>query len=371
MTPPPPVLRLVDLTRLHAPIRAELDAAMAAVLDRGDFILGGAVQAFEREFAAYCGAPRAVGVDTGTSALELILRALGIGPGDEVLVPAFTFVATASAVDMVGARPVFVDVDPQTGLLNQEAALRAAGPRTRAVIPVHLWGRPAPIESLIESARGKFHVIEDACQAHGARVGARRAGSLGIAAAFSFYPAKNLGGFGDGGMVVTGDEAVAAKVAMLRNYGEARKYEHMFLAFNRRLDTLQAAVLSVKLRHLDRWNGERRAAAAAYRAALAGTSVTIPPEPAGGEAVHHVFVIRSPRRDALAAFLRERGIETGVHYPFALPLLPAFSTHGHAPGAFPAAEALAREVLSLPLFPGILPEEIVRVGDAIREFDQQ
>jgi len=362
------VLKLVDLGRHHDPIRKELDAAIAAVVDRGDFILGQAVRDFETAFAAYCGAARAVGVDTGTSALELILRALGIGPGDEVIVPALTFVATASAVEMVGARPVFVDVDPATGLMDQEAALHRAGPKTRAIIPVHLWGQPARVDSLAESARGRFHVIEDACQAHGAKVGGRRVGSFGIAAAFSFYPAKNLGAFGDGGAVVTSDEGLAAKVAMLRNYGEARKYEHMYLAYNRRLDTLQAAVLSVKLRHLDRWNAERRTAAQRYREALAGTTVALPSEPIAGESVYHQFVVRTPRRDALAAHLKEQGIETGVHYPFPLHLLPIFKGMGLSTGSFPAAESLAREVLSLPLFPGMTLDEITRVADAIRSF---
>jgi dTDP-4-amino-4,6-dideoxygalactose transaminase len=337
-------------------------------VDRGDFILGQAVRDFEAAFAGYCGAPRAVGVDNGTSALELILRALGIGPGDEVIVPALTFVATASAVEMVGARPVFVDVDPDTGLMDQEAALHRAGSKTKAIIPVHLWGQPARVDSLAESARGKLHVIEDACQAHGARVGARRVGSIGIASAFSFYPAKNLGAFGDGGAVVTNDEGIATKVAMLRNYGEARKYEHMYLAYNRRLDTIQAAVLSVKLHHLDRWNAERRDAAQRYREALAGTTVRVLPEPASGEPVYHQFVVRSDRRDALAAHLKERGIETGVHYPFPLHLLPIFKSMGLAAGAFPAAEALAREVLSLPMFPGLTESEIDRVATSIKAF---
>lgn len=364
----PAVLKLVDLGRQHAPIRAELDAAMARVVDRGDFILGEAVREFEQAFAGYCGASRTVGVDSGTSALELILRALGIGPGDEVLVPVFTFVATASAVEMCGARPVFVDVDPVTGLLDQEAALKAAGPKTKAIIPVHLWGQPARVDSLVESARGRFHVIEDACQAHGARIGSRRVGSFGIAAAFSFYPAKNLGGFGDGGAVVTSDEGIASRVAMLHNYGEARKYEHMYLAYNKRLDTLQAAVLAVKLKQLDRWNGERRTAAQRYREALAGTSVQVPVDAASVESVYHLFVVRTVRRDALAAHLKAYGIETGVHYPFPLHLLPLFKAHGHAAGAFPAAEALARESLSLPLFPGITTEEIARVAEAVRTF---
>jgi dTDP-4-amino-4,6-dideoxygalactose transaminase len=281
-----------------------------------------------------------------------------------------TFVATASSVLMVGATPVLVDVDPATYAMDISQALAKVTPRTKAVIPVHLYGYPAPILPLIEAGKGRFHVIEDCCQAHGARLGGRRVGSIGTAGAFSFYPAKNIGCFGDGGMAVTRDEAVAAKIAMLRNYGEAKKYEHLYLAYNRRLDTVQAAVLRVKLPLLDRWNGQRRAAARAYRQALVGTPLRLPPDsPAGDEHVWYMFVVRSGKRDALMAHLKARNIETGIHYPFPLHLLPVFQPLGHRAGDFPVSEALAREALSLPIFPGITDAEIARVAGAIRAFD--
>ena len=366
-----PLLRLVDMGRIHAPIRVAMDAAMRAVIDRGSFILGPEVREFEADFAAYCGARKAVGLDNGTSALELSLRALGIGPGDEVIVPAMTFVATASSVLMVGAKPVLVDVDPATYGLDINRALAAVTPRTKAIIPVHLYGFPVPIGPLVEAGKGRFHVVEDCCQAHGARLGGNRVGSLGAASAFSFYPAKNIGCFGDGGMAVTNDEQVAAKIAMLRNYGEARKYEHLYLAYNRRLDTVQAAVLKVKLPHLDRWNAERRAAARTYRQGLAGTSLVMPPDaPPADEHVYYMFVVRSARRDALAAALKSANIETGIHYPYPLHLLPVFEDLGLRAGAFPVAEGLAREALSLPMFPGISEADISRVVSAVRAFDQ-
>ena len=361
-------LKLADLSRQHVPLMDLLQRAMRSVIERGAFVLGDEVSSFEREFAAYCGCARSVGVDNGTSALELILRALGVGQGDEVIVPAMTFVSTASAVRMTGARPVIVDVDPATWTMDCGQTLARVTPATRAVCPVHLYGFPAPIAPILQASGGKFAVIEDCCQAHGAHVGGRRVGSLGTAGAFSFYPSKNLGCFGDGGMVVTGDTGLADRVAMLRNYGQQKKYEHLFMAYNRRLDAIQAAVLRVKLPHLDAWNCERRNAAALYRAALAGSGIVLPPEPADGGHVYYMFVIRSQRRDALAAHLASRGIETGIHYPRPLHLLPVFNDLGHVPGAFPVAEALAREVLSLPMFPGITESEIDRVAAAVREF---
>jgi len=366
-----PLIRLVDMGRIHAPIRAEMDAAMKAVIDRGSFILGPEVRDFEAEFAAYCGVARGVGLDNGTSALELILRSLGVGPGDEVIVPAMTFVATASAVLMAGAKPVLVDVDAATYTMDVAQALAKTTPRTKAVIPVHLYGYPAPIVPLVGAGKGRFHVIEDCCQGHGARLGGRRVGSIGVAGAFSFYPAKNIGCFGDGGMAVTNDDGCAAKIAMLRNYGEAKKYEHLYLAYNRRLDTVHAAVLRVKLPHLDRWNDLRRAAAKAYRRALAGTSLGLPPDaPAGDEHVYYMFVVRSSRRDALAAHLKARNIETGIHYPYPLHLLPVFKDLGHRAGDFPVAEAVGREALSLPIFPGITDGEIGRVAEAVAAFER-
>lgn len=369
MTDAPP-LRLSDLGRLHAPLRHEMDAAVKSVIDRGAFILGQEVRDFEADFARYCGVARAVGTDNGTSALELIFRALGIGAGDEVVVPAMTFVATASAVSMVGATPVLVDIDPKTNCIDMTAALAAVTPRTRAVVPVHLYGYPAPLGPLLSGAHGKFQVVEDCCQAHGAKVGSRRVGSLGVAAAFSFYPAKNLGCFGDGGAVVTDDPGIADRVAQLRNYGERKKYEHMFLAYNRRLDTVQAAVLKVKLPRLDDWNADRRRVAAAYRTALAGTRLVLPPEPAEGEHVQYMFAVRTKEREALQAHFKAGNIETGIHYPYPLHLLPVFADLGHRAAAFPHAEALARETLSLPMFPGMTADEVGRVAAAVKAFER-
>ncbi len=344
---------------------------MKAVIDRGAFILGQEVRDFEVEYAQYCGVARAVGLDNGTSALELILRALGVGPGDEVIVPAMTFVATASAVSMVGAKPVLVDIDPKTDCMDMHAALAAVNDRTRAVIPVHLYGFPAPIGPLLSAAHGKFQVIEDCCQAHGAKVGSRRVGSMGVAGAFSFYPAKNLGCFGDGGMAITDEPGVADRIVMLRNYGERKKYEHMELAYNRRLDTVQAAVLKVKLPRLDDWNTDRRRVAAAYRIALAGTGLVLPPDAAAGdEHVHYMYAVRTKRREGLQAHLKAANIETGIHYPYPLHLLPVFEDLGYREGSFPASEALARETLSLPMFPGMTDGEVGRVATAIKAFGQ-
>lgn len=363
-------MKLVELNRQHLPLLGAIEQAMRAVIARSAFILGPEVREFEQEFARYCGAARAVGVDNGTSALELILRALGVGPGDEVIVPAMSFVATATSVEMVGAKPVLVDVDPKTYTISIEHALQRVTSATRVVTPVHLHGFPAPIEPLLERAQGKFQVVEDCCQAHGARVGIRRVGSLGQASSFSFYPSKNLGCFGDGGMVVTGDVNLADRVAQLRNYGEGRKHEHLHLAYNRRLDTLQAAVLKTKLPHLDEWNAQRRQAARLYREALRHTNLMLPPEPAAGEHAYYTFVVRSPRRDKLAAHLKAGGIETGIHYPYALNQLAVLSHLGYPPGSFPVAEQLAREVLSLPMFPGITTSEIDRVASTVREFEK-
>jgi dTDP-4-amino-4,6-dideoxygalactose transaminase len=363
-------IRLADLSRQHVPIMAEMEAAIKRVVERGDFILGADVAGFEREFAAYLGVARVVGVDNGTSALELILRALKVGPGDEVIVPAMTFVATASSVLMTGARPVFVDVDPVTGAICVDKVIEKIGVKKKYVIPVHLYGYPAPIAPLIKAGE-YLTVIEDCCQAHGARLGNNRVGSLGTASAFSFYPAKNLGCLGDGGAVATNDSALAEKICKLRNYGQARKYEHVELAYNRRLDTIQAAVLRIKLKRLDEWNAERRKAAGLYHRALAKTRLVLPPEPQGGQHVYYMYVVRSQKRDALVARLDSRGIETGIHYPHPLHLQPVFADLGYKEGDFPGAEMLAREALSLPMYPGITEGEIGRVAEAVADFERK
>lgn len=363
-------LRLVDLSRSHAPLRAAIDEAIASVVDRTAFILGEEVRRFEAAFAEAVGVGHAIGLDNGTSALELILRGLGIGPGDEVIVPAMTFVATASAVTMTGAKPVFADVSAAEWTLDPEQVKAKRTSRTKAVLPVHFHGLPARMDDLAKAAGAGVVVLEDACQAHGARIGDRVVGSIGRAAAFSFYPSKNLGGFGDGGMVTTSDGDLAETIRQLRNYGERKKYEHIRLAYNRRLDTLQAAVLLVKLPHLETWNDHRRKAAGWYHAALQGTSAVLPPDPAGVTHSRYLYGIRHPKRDALMAALKSAGIDSGIHYPYPLHLLPVFAPLGHKAGDFPVAEALGRELLSLPLFPGITEAEVGLVAEAIKTFDR-
>jgi dTDP-4-amino-4,6-dideoxygalactose transaminase len=360
----------MDLDRIHRPLMARFQEAMARVVTQGDFILGRDLEEFERGFASFCETPHAVGVGSGTDALHLALRAVGIGPGDEVITVPNTFVATPFAVSYTGAVPVFADVDPDTGLMDPDTVAAAVTPRTKAVIPVHLFGYPAPMGGILDLAASRdLLVIEDACQAHGARLGGRRAGTFGLAGCFSFYPAKNLGAFGDGGMVVTADDGLAARLRSLRNYASPRKYEHDELGFNCRLDTLQAAVLSVKLAELERWNRERREAADQYRRELAGSNVVLFPRREGEEEVYHLFVVRVGDRDRIRAFLGERGVGTGIHYPVPLHLTPAYRCLGHGPGSFPVAERLAGEILSLPIFPGITPVEVSRVVECLLDAD--
>jgi dTDP-4-amino-4,6-dideoxygalactose transaminase len=356
----------VDLRAHHAPLRAEIDAAMAAVVDRGDFILGESVRLFEEEFARYCGARYAVGVASGTSALEMLLRAHGIGPGHDVIVPASTFYATAYAVAAVGAKPVLADCELETANLDPIATEAAITPQTRAILAVHLYGRPAAMNELAEIARRRgLLLLEDACQAHGAWLGERRTGALGDGAAFSFYPGKNLGAFGDGGMVVTDDEQVAQHVRLLRDFGQSAKYQHAILGTNARLDTLQAAVLRVKLPRLDGWNGQREAAADRYRALLADLPVALPPAaPARGH-VYHLYTLRHVERDRLREELTSAAIDTGLHYPAPIHLLEAFAYLGYEAGDFPQAERVSREVLSLPMFPEISEAQQQRVADAL------
>lgn len=359
----------VDLGAQYAAIGREVDAAMGAVLQRGDFILGRDLEQFEEEFAAYCEAPFAVGVDSGMSALTLILRGYDIGPGDEVITSANTFIATALTISMVGARPVLVDIDPETLTLDLEHLERAITPRTRAIMPVHLYGHPEDMDPINElAARHGLIVIEDACQAHGARYKGKRTGSLGHAAAYSFYPAKNLGAYGDGGMVVTADPDLVQRLQLLRNYGQSEKYHHQVQGFNHRLDTLQAAALRVKLRYLDDWNAARRRHAARFSRLLSGSGVVLPPVMPGVEPVWHLYIIRTRERDGLRAYLGERGIATGIHYPIPIHLQPAYVELGYRAGDFPVSEATAEEMLSLPMYAELQDEQIDYVADAVRAF---
>ncbi len=369
MSAEPVSVPFVDLTAQRLPIAHELEEALARVMRSNSYILGEEVELFEQEFAAFCGASYAVGVDSGTSALELILRAYGIGPGDEVITAANTFVATTFAISYTGARPVLVDIDPCTYTVDIVQVQEAITPRTRAIMPVHLYGQPADMDPILALARQhNLIVIEDACQAHGARYKGRRVGSLGHAAAFSFYPAKNLGAFGDGGMVVTNDPDIAETIRKLRNYGQSAKYHHELLGYNRRLDTLQAAVLRVKLKYLDEWNAARRAHARLYQQLLGGNGIRLPVEANYAEAVWHLYVIRTVARDKLQAHLKERRIGTGIHYPIPIHLQPAYRDLGYGVGDFPVTEHSAGELLSLPMFAELTPEQIAYVANTIKEF---
>jgi len=358
----------VDLRAQTRALQPALTAAMEAVLRRGDFVLGEDVAGFERDFAAYCGVDQAVGVDSGLSALELALRAAGIGPGDEVITQANTFIATVSAIQAVGARPVLADCDPQ-GAVDPAAVAARISPRTRAIIPVHLFGRIGDMEAILAlAAEHGLVVIEDACQAHGAVWRGRRAGSFGLAAAFSFYPAKNLGAFGDGGMLVTSSPELAGTARLIRNYGQRVKYEHEAMPLNRRLDTLQAAVLRVKLPQLDSWNDRRRQLADRYRERLADLPINLPPAEDGRRHVYHLFVIGVDGRDPLRAGLAAAGIETGIHYPIPLHRQPVLASLGYADGSFPLTERLAARSLSLPMYPELPVDQLDRVAAAVRDW---
>jgi dTDP-4-amino-4,6-dideoxygalactose transaminase len=359
----------VDLGAQYRNISTEITEAISKVLRESDFILGREVSLFEEEFASFCQAKWAIGVDSGTSALELALRAYEIGPGDEVITAANSFIASALAISHAGAKPVLADVDPDTFTIDVAAVEKAITPRTKAIIPVHLYGQPADMDPILQLAqRHRLVVIEDACQAHGARYKGKRTGSLGHAAAFSFYPGKNLGAYGDGGVVVTSDNAVAKRLEMLRNYGQKEKYQHMFRGFNRRLDTLQAAVLRIKLKHLEEWNEARRQHAKSYSRLLAQTGIVVPRASAASESVWHLYVIRIDQREALKEHLATRGISVGIHYPIPIHLQPAYRDLGYQQGDFPITEAYARQILSLPMYAELNPEIICRVAETISEF---
>lgn len=363
-----------DTKRQYLHYRAELDAAIARVLDQSWFVLGAELEAFEREFATYLAVPETVGVANGTDAIELALRALDIGPGDEVIVPAMTAAFSALAINRAGATPVFADVEATTANLDASAAAARVTPRTKALLPVHLYGAPADLDGLGALAeRHGLHLIEDAAQAHGAMLHGRRVGAIAPLACFSFYPSKNLGAYGDGGALSTNDPELANRLRRLRNGGQSSRYNHVELGVNSRLDELQAAVLRVKLAHLNSANARRRALAARYDWGLAGTGLGRPAILPGAEPVYHLYAVRVPggRRDALAAFLRDRGISTQVHYPIPVHLMPAYAPLGYRRGDLPKAEAWANEQLSLPLFPELVEDEQDRVITAINDWTRQ
>lgn len=354
----------IDLGRQHAALRDELLAAAAHVLASNRFILGPEVDALERELAAFCDARRGIGVNSGTDALLLALRAVGVGPGDEVITSAFSFVASGTTILLAGATPVFVDIDLETFNLDPAAVERAVTPRTRAVMPVHLYGHIAPMDAIAEIARGRdLRVVADAAQAVGARYDGRGVGAWGDAVCLSFYPTKNLGACGDGGMVLTTRDDVAERVRRLRDHGSRRKYEHVELGHSSRLDELQAALLRVKLRRLPAWNDARRRVAARYGERLAGLPLALPGERPPAWHVYHQYTMRCDRRDALARALGERGVGTAIHYPTVIPAQPLF---GRSAAEYPCAARAAAEVLSLPCFPELTDEEVETVATGVR-----
>ena len=355
-----------DLRRQYRAIKPEIDEAVLRVLDSTQFILGEEVAAFEREFAAYCGTADAIGVNSGTSALHLALLAADVGPGDEVITVPFTFVATAAAIVYTGATPVFVDIDPEMLTMAPAAIERVITPRTKAIMPVHLYGHAADMDPILDIARRRgLVVIEDAAQAHGAAYKGRPCGSLGAMAAFSFYPGKNLGAYGEGGAVVTSDPALAKKIRVMRSWGEERRYEHSVKGFNYRMDGIQGAILRVKLRHLEAWTDARRARAAEYARAFAGSGIATPVERPDCRHVYHVYAVRLSQRDSTRAALQAAGIQTGVHYPIPIHLQPAHADLGYGRGDFPVSEQAASQVLSLPMFPEMTVEQVEQVAAAV------
>lgn len=358
----------LELKEQHRRIHEELRSAIDRVIDSGWFALGPEVEAFEAAFAQFLGAKHCVAVNNGTSALHMALLALGVGPGDEVITVPHTFIATAEAVTAVGAKPVFVDVDSTSYTMDTRQAEAAITSRTRAIIPVHFCGQSADMQPLVDAASKKgIAVIEDACQAHGAEYQGRKAGTVGTMGCFSFYPSKNLGCMGEGGAVVTADPELARKIQMLRNHGSLGKFGHEMVGFNCRMESIQGAILGVKLKHLDKWNATRRALADRYNKNLAGANVTRPAEMSYGRHVYHLYLLQSNDRDHLRAALAERGIETGLHYPTPVHLENAYRSMGHREGSFPVSEGLSRTSLSLPIYPELDEKTVDVVSDAIKE----
>ena len=361
------MIPFVDLKAQYASIKNEVNAAIQGVLESCQFTLGSEVATFEQEFAAYCQAEHGIGVNTGTSALHLALLAAGVKAGDEVITVPFTFVATVSAIYYTGAKPVFVDIDPRSFNMDVRALEAAITKKTKVILPVHLYGQPADMDPILAIARKHgLVVIEDACQAHGAEYKGRRAGSIGDMGCFSFYPGKNLGAYGEGGMVVTSNADYARTIRMLRDWGAERKYEHVLKGYNYRLEGIQGAVLRVKLRHLEAWTEARRSAAACYDRLLADSGVLTPAAMPYARHVYHIYAIRSQRRRAWQQALQEEGIQTGIHYPIPIHLLPAYADLGYRAGQFPHAERAAAEVLSLPMYPELTIAQCEAVCKALR-----
>ena len=362
---------LCDLKRQYLSIKEEIDQAVARVLNRGWFILGEEVLAFEEEFAAYCGAAYGVGVGSGTEALHLALLACGVEPGDEVITVPNTAVATVAAIELAGATPVFVDIDPMTYNMDISQVEGKTTSRTKVLLPVHLYGQAADLGPLLSLAEGYgLMVVEDAAQAHGTTYKGRRL-PRGDVGCFSFYPTKNLGAYGDGGMVVTDEAKIAERVRLLRQYGWEKRYISSIRGLNSRLDELQAAILRVKLKHLDEWNEARRRWASLYDELLTDSEVVRPQESSYGEHIYHLYVVRSQHRDELQQFLAQKGVSTLIHYPLPIHLMEAYSDLGYGPGSFPQAEEHCRQVLSLPLYPEITEREVEMVAESIKEFTHE
>jgi len=358
----------LDLKAQYQSIKPEIDAAIARVLESCQFVLGPEVAAFEQDFAAYCGTTECIALNSGTSALHLALLAAGVGPGDEVVTVPFTFVASVAAVTYTGARPVLVDIDPRSFTMDPAAVEAAITPRTKVILPVHLYGQSADMDPIMEVARRHdLVVIEDAAQAHGAQYKGRPVGSIGDMGCFSFYPGKNLGAYGEGGAVTTSNPEYARTIRMLRDWGQDRKYHHQLRGFNYRMEGFQGAILRVKLRHLERWTEARRKVVNLYNELLADSGVETPAEMPWGRHVYHVYTLRADDRDGLQASLLAEGIQTGIHYPVPAHLQPAYADLGYGFGAFPHAEAAAEQVLSLPLYPELSAQAVAEVAGAVKK----
>lgn len=361
------MIPFVDLKAQYLSVQPEIDAAVAGVLASTQFVLGDEVSLLEREFAAYCHADYGIAVNSGTSALHLALLTAGIGAGDEVITVPFSFVATVAAIGYTGATPVFVDINPLTYTIDPTQIEAAITERTRAILPVHLYGQPADMQPILEIAqRYNLTVIEDAAQAHGAEYKGQRVGSLGDFGCFSFYPGKNLGAYGEAGMVVTNNPSYAHRLRMLRDWGQEQKYHHVLKGYNYRMDGLQGAILRVKLRYLDSWTAARQAHAAQYDRLLSGL-LPLPTVMPYSHPVYHIYAVRSAQRDRLQQRLQEQGIQTGIHYPIPVHLQPAYADLGYGVGDFPHAEAAAREVLSLPLYAELTPDQIETISAAVSQ----
>jgi len=362
-------IQFVDLRKQYAPLKDEILSGIGRVLDGMQLFIGENVQALEKEFAQFCGAAHGIGVSDGTAALQIILRALDIGPGDEVITVSHTFIATAEAIILTGAKPIFVDIDPVTCLMDVSQVEAKITSHTKAILPVHLYGQTVDMDPLLEIAsRHGLKVVEDACQAHGAEYKGRKAGTLGDAAGFSFYYSKNLGAYGEGGFISTNDSELAAKMRKIRDHGSGVRYHHDLVGVNGRLDEIQAVVLRAKLPYLAAWNEKRREHAHLYNELLKGTSVVLPSEHPGNTPVYHLYVIRTPKRDELQAFLKDQGVFTGIHYPIPVHLQAAMEFLRYKQGDFPVTEQVVSQILSLPMYAELGDDEIKYVVDSINTF---